>query len=812
MVTAFVHSSCNTVSGSNPQRRLLKDSPAASTLTTRRWSRVNLASVARTLFSLINAGRVREAASLFESTKKPDTFLWNLMIRGYANAELYEEAVDVYRRMQDAGVWADHFTFPFMIKSCANSSSYYDGLRVHAKIIKVGLDSDIFICNSLITMYSKFGLLSTAERVFFEMPVRDDVSWNSLVDGYVSNGEGWRSLVCIKQMQEDFGMKLDWFAITSAVAACSLELCLEQGKEIHCHVIRNGLESDIKLQTALLDMYCKNGDMIYAERLFSSMSRRNIVTWNALIGGYALNDEPLRAFASAIKMQDNYMIPDVITLVNLLPVCAELRSMDHGKAIHALAIRKGFLPHLILETALMDMYAKSGDLKPSELLFKKMTEKSLVSWNAMIAAYVQNGRNLEALELFLHLQEGPLRPDVFTITSIIPACAELASLQQGKQIHSYVLRAGYGSDTVVLNSIINMYARCGDLNISRQVFDRLTWRDLVSWNILIMGYAIHGYGKAALELFSAMKDTGLKPNQSTFTSVLTACSITGLSDEGWLHFDSLQREYGMSPEIEHYGCMVDLLGRTGDLRAAIEFINKMPLVPTARIWGSILTAGRNNRNIEVAEFAAKHILRLEHDNTGCYVLLSSMYADAGKWEDVDRVMSLMMQKGLNRTAARSLVEFDGKTCSFVNGDKSHSQSNKIHQVSSVLSRKIEEAACDPGTIFDPIVAVMKKANSPYRHSLRLAVIFRLISSPVGSPVLVKKNVRISERRRRKRREEKWQRGGRRQRRVRGHRRGGTVQSGVRCRRRGLGKFRGRSARSIARGPSGRLFYRNRLIS
>ncbi|URE38414.1 PPR repeat [Musa troglodytarum] len=186
-----------------------------------------------------------------------------------------------------------------------------------------------------------------------------------------------------------------------------------------------------------------------------------------------------------------------------------------------------------------------------------------------------------------------------------------------------------------------MYARCGDLNIARQVFDRMPCRDLVSWNVLIMGYAIHGHGEAALELFSAMKDAGLKPNQSTFTSVLTACSITGLSDEGWLHFDSMQQEHGMSPEIEHYGCMVDLLGRTGDLRAAMDFINKMPLVPTARIWGSLLTAGRNNRNIEVAEFAAEQILRLEHDNTGCYVLLSSMYADAGKREDVDRVMSLM---------------------------------------------------------------------------------------------------------------------------------------------------------------------------
>ncbi|WOL00691.1 hypothetical protein Cni_G09404 [Canna indica] len=719
------------------------DGASASISTTRRRStRVNQAHVARVLFNFINSSHIQEALSLFESIKKPDTFLWNLMIRGYANTELYEEAMDIYRQMQDAGVWADHFTFPFVIKSFANSSSYEDGLKLHGKLFKIGLDSDIFICNSLIAMYVKFGLLEDAEKVFYEMPVRDDVSWNSLVDGYVSNGEGMMSLLFLKQMQQVFGMKLDCFAMTSALAACSLEKCLKQGKEIHCYVIKNGLDSDIKLQTSLLDMYCKTGEMIYAKILFNFIYGRNVVTWNVLIGGYALNDEPLQAFSSAIQMQANGINPNAITLVNLLSACAEIRSMHHGKAIHALATRKGFISHLVLDTALLDMYAKCGDLKSMQLLFEMMSEKSLVSWNTIIAALVQHGRNIEAVQLFLELQRGPLQPDVFTISSVISAYAELASLRKGKQIHNYIMKSGYGSDCVVLNSIIHMYARCGHLDASRQVFDKMMCKDLVSWNTLIMGYGIHGHGKTALELFSAMKDIGLRPDQSTFTSVLTACSVTGLTDEGWLHFSSMQQEYGMTPEIEHYGCMVDLLGRLGDLKAAIEFIRKMPSVPSTRIWASLLTASRNNKNIEVAEYAAERIFQLENDNTGCYVLLSSMYADARKWDDVERVMSLMKHKGLKKMTPQSLVELNGKSCTFVNGDKFHAESSRIHEVSSILSSKIVKDIVELGTIFNPINIATKKANFPNRHSARLAVIFGLISSPLGSPVLVKKNVRV----------------------------------------------------------------------
>nr|UPT48635.1 pentatricopeptide repeat protein AaPPR525 [Agave angustifolia]UPT48675.1 pentatricopeptide repeat protein AaPPR587 [Agave angustifolia]UPT49466.1 pentatricopeptide repeat protein AaPPR536 [Agave angustifolia] len=683
------------------------------------------------------------ALALFQAAEKPDTFIWNVMIRGYTNLGMFEKAIDFYYQMQAAGVREDYYTFPFVIKSCAALLSCDEGLKIHGKLFKIGLDSNLFICNSLIAMYAKMGLIDSAERVFSEMTTIDVVSWNSMIDGFVSNEEWWQSLSCFKKMQEDILMKPDRLAVISALEACSSTMSLGLGKEIHCNIIRQGFESDIKVRASLLDMYCKCGSMAYAERLFNTMIDRNIVIWNVMICGYAMNDQPHEAVACLTEMQADGMDPDTITMVNLLPACAQLRSKTYGKTVHGAAMRQGLIPHLVLETALIDIYCKCGELRLAELLFDQMAERSLVSWNTMIAGYVQNGQSMKALRLFLKLlEDGAPKPDDFTISSIISAYAELKSLRHGEQIHGYAMKLGYGANNFVLNSIINMYARSGDLQGSRRVFDRMLCKDITSWNTIIMGCGIHGLGDTALDLFSDMKESCLQPDESTFVSVLSACSISGLVDEGWTHFDSMQKEFGIAPQIDHYGCMVDLLGRTGDLQQAIDFIEKMPLVPTARIWGALLTASRNNNNIEVAEFAAERIFALEHDNTGCYVLLSNMYADAERWEDVERMRGIMKEQGFQQTTGKSMVELNSKTSSFINGDRSHEESNTIHQVLNFLSRQIGEDADDPITAFKPVDKAARTENSPRKHSVRLAVAFGLISSTIGTPVLVKKNVRI----------------------------------------------------------------------
>ncbi|KAK8964978.1 Pentatricopeptide repeat-containing protein [Platanthera guangdongensis] len=525
-------------------------------------------------------------------------------------------------------------------------------------------------------MYSKLRRLESAEMVFLQMPARAVVSWNTMIDGYVSNGEGSKSLSCFRSMVEvDSGVKPDVVGVMSAIEAGSMEILPKKsGREIHCYIIRQQFESEIKVMTTLLDMYCNCGEMENAER-------------------------------------------------------------------------KGLLPHSVLQTAFASMYAKRGQLRSAKLLFDMMFEKSLVSWNVMIAAYVQNDKSMEAMSLFqLLLMEGEplLKPDVFTISSIIPAYSELASLRQDKPIHGYVFKPGYHHNTLTLNSIMYMYAKCGDLKASTTVFDKMPLRgdDLVTWNTIILAHALHGFGKTALEKFSDMKrEARFQPNESTFFSVLSACSVSGLMNEAWMYFEMMQSGHNLHPQIEHYGCIVDLLGRAGEPEKAMEFIERMPVTPTSRIWGSLITAGRNNGRIEVEEFAAERILQLDHDNTGCYVILYAMYADAGRWDEAGRVISAMKANGLHRTKGRSFVELDHQNCncSFEEGERLHDEINTIELVSDILSAQIGEGDGFIDKLRDSGTKESIRAN---RHSVRLAVCFGLISSAVGKPILVKKNVRI----------------------------------------------------------------------
>ncbi|XP_047084194.1 pentatricopeptide repeat-containing protein At4g35130, chloroplastic-like [Lolium rigidum] len=691
------------------------------------------------------AGRLDDALDALASSGSRDAFLHNVLIRAFADAGHPAGALAAYRAMLLAGARPDRFTFPVVLKCCARLGDIDHGRAAHSAAIRLGAaGADAHTGNSLLAFYARLGAVGDAERVFDGMRVRDLVTWNSMVDGYVSNGLGALALDCFREMPDS--VQHDGVGIIAALAACCLESALAQGREVHAYVIRHGLlERDVKVGTSLLDMYCKCGAVASAESVFASMPSRTVVTWNCMIGGYALNGQPGEAFDCFVRMKAEGHQVEVVTAINLLAACAQTEKNPlYGRSVHGFVTRRQFLPHVVLETALLEMYSKVGRVESSEAVFGRMANKTLVSWNNMIAAYMYKEMYREAIALFLDLLNQPLHPDYFTISAVVPAFVLLGLLRQCRQMHSYIIRLGYGESTLIMNAVMHMYARCGDVVSSREIFDKMADKDVISWNTMIMGYAIHGQGRTALDMFSEMKCNGLQPNESTFVSVLTACSVSGLADEGWTQFNSMQREYGMIPQIEHYGCMADLLGRAGDLREVLKFIEGMPIAPTFRIWGSLLTASRNRNDVDLAEYAAERIfqLELEHDNTGCYVLLSSMYADAGRWRDVERIKSLMTQKGLQRTDARSIVELHGVTCSFVNGDTTHPRSKTIHEVSDVLSRKIGETD-DPRNQCDPIsLTSTRRTTVPNKHSVRLAVIFGLISSEAGTPVLVKKNVRI----------------------------------------------------------------------
>lgn len=666
------------------------------------------------------------------------------MIKGFVNNGLFKEASDFFRRMEFEGFRADKYTYPFVIKACAGLLCLKEGKKVHAKLVKVGLDLDVYVCNSLVSMYMKVGCVELGEKVFKEMPLRDLVSWNSMVSGYQLAGDGLSSLVWLREMAFA-GMRPDKFSFISGLGACSIDGRGRNGKEIHCQVIRSGFEMDLMVETSLLYMYGKCGNVDYAERVFDRIVHKNIVAWNAMIAGYVLNSCFYESFACAKKMQEvGKLKPDAITMINLLPSCAQMRALLMGKSIHASAIRKGFIPHLVLETSLVDFYGRCAKLKLAEHIFMRINGKNLASWNAMIAAYVHNGRYTEALELFRHILYESVKPDAITIASVLPAYAELASLSEGKKIHAFSIKLGLSSNTIISNSVTYLYAKCGDLQTARRCFDGMLCKDVVSWNTIIMAYAIHGFGRTSIQLFREMIENGIEPNKSTFVSLLSSCSISGMVDEGWEYFNSMKRDYGIDPGIEHFGCMLDLIGRTRNLDLAKHFVEEIPFVPTARLWGSLLAASRKTNDIELAEVAAKHVLSLEHDNTGCYVLLSNIYAEAGRWEDVERIKSLMSREGIVKTIGCSIVEKDCKIHRFVDQDRSNAQLNMINDV---ILRMIGEKKDDYARSITKLRGrdlTRKLPNSPENHSVRSAISFGLISAELGSPVLVRKNIRICE--------------------------------------------------------------------
>lgn len=709
--------------------------------------RQNLA-LARNLLGVLDSGNLDYALDVFENMYKQRSYIWNVLIRGLTDNEFFEEAIYFYHRMLWEGVQVDHFTFPFVVKACTALFALVEGEKIHSRIIKMGFDIDLFICNSLIVMYSKLGCIDQSEKIFEDMPIKDLVSWNSMISGFVSVGDSWRSLMCLRGMQ-NLGKIPDRFSLISTLAACSLKGYLLSGKEAHCQVIRKYFESDSMIQTSLIDMYGKCGLVDYSERLFNKLSQRNIILWNAIIGAYALNNKAEEAFTCFKRMRafDN-LDPDSVTLLNLLNSCLRLGSLFHGKSIHGFAIRNGFFPNVVLETALVDMYGKCGMLNMAECIFIGMKEKNLISWNTMIGAYVQSGSHEEALQLFQDLCSEPLEPDEYTYTGILPAYAEISLPKQANQIHGRIIKSGFGfSSIIICNSLINMYAKCGDIQSAEKIFKRMSCeKDVVSWNTIIMAYGIHGFGENSINLFSAMTQKGIKPNASTFVSLLTSCSIAGMVDEGHKYFNLMMEDHDIDPGIEHYGCMLDLLGRSGNLDLAKNFIDKMPLAPTTRIWGSLLAASRHHGNLELAQLSADRITSLEHsNNVGCYLLLANMYADARRWEDSERIRQLMKDKGLQKTVAGTMIEHNGKTYQFTNYDHSHPESNIIYYSLDIISRKIsEDLYVHSISKFRPANIKRRRANSSTYHSVRVAICFGLLNTAIGHPILVRKNVRICE--------------------------------------------------------------------
>ncbi|CAI9090044.1 OLC1v1024728C1 [Oldenlandia corymbosa var. corymbosa] len=726
-------------------------------------------------------------------------FYWNTLIKNTTvYAQDYKYAFHIFREMLRLSWRPDGYTYPYVLKACGELPTLQWGASVHAIAFHDGFVScNVFVCNGIIAMYGKCGKLGDAEQVFretWQKGIADVISWNSVSAAYLQSGNPRKVMDVFKLMasKADSSLQADVVSLVNVLPACATLNAWSTGEELHSYAIRRGLVQDTFVGNALLDMYAKCAFMDEAERIFEEMEVKDVVTWNAMVTGYSqigryddalslfekmreeniklnvvtwsaviagyaqrgLGKESLDVFRE--MMRDTDSKPNVVTLASVLSGCAAAGALDKGRETHCYAIKE-FLnldgneleDDLMVINGLIDMYAKSKCIEVASMMFDSMGRNygNVVTWTVMIGGHAQHGEANDALRLFSEMVSYPkkiLVPNSFTVSCALVACARLNALRLGRQIHAYVLRNGFESAMLfVANCLIDMYAKSGDVNAARLVFDTMNQRNTVSWTSLMTGYGMHGFGEEALQVFDEMRQAGLPIDGVTFLVVLYACSHSGLVDKGLSYFNRMSSDFGVLPGAEHYVCMVDLLGRAGRLNEAVDLIATMPMEPTPAIWVALLGACRLHAKVELAEFAASKLSELESENDGTYTLLSNIYANARRWKDVTRIRLLMKSKGIRKRPGYSWVQGKQGTATFYAGDRSHSMSDKIYDLLAELVERIKLMGYVPETSFSlHDVDDEQKGDLLLEHSEKLALAYGILTTAPGLPIRITKNLRV----------------------------------------------------------------------
>lgn len=461
-----------------------------------------------------------------------------------------------------------------------------------------------------------------------------------MIAAYVEHGNCREALILFEQMQWE-RVRPDKVTFLVILSACASQAALTEGKRMHIHMILNGYASDLVLATAAINMYAKCGNLEEAFCVFEYMHERDVVSWNAMISACSQHGDGKKVIHLCNQMQQDGVFPCKITFVSILEACASEGLLAKGKHIHACIMQGEFMLDIFVVTALVNMYHKCGRLDEAHRVFNKISEHDAVSWSAIITAYSQQGQGMEALQLFNQMQREGVIPDCVVFVNILSACASQAALMNGMMIHTCIANIGVDLDATVANSLVNMYSKCGRMQDARRVFDRMPKRDILSFNIMIAGYAQHGHSKESFQLFDEMQQGGVSPDTVSFASIISACSHSGLVDEGHHCLTFMKKNHCIRLTGEHYDCMLDLLGRAGQLDEAEILINGMPIQPTSVSWMTLLGACRKQMDVERGEHIARHMFEMHPRNYSPYVMLSNIYAAAGRGDDAERIISMM---------------------------------------------------------------------------------------------------------------------------------------------------------------------------
>ncbi|KAM7279734.1 hypothetical protein ACFE04_006868 [Oxalis oulophora] len=641
---------------------------------------------------------IRMAQRVFDFMMVKSVVSWNAMITSYFQLGASWEALSVFKRMVIDEVEIDRVTLLVVIQASAVVGCFKIAMQVHNIAIKLNYVHDLFIVNALVNMYSEIGYIELARKLFDSNPTTDIALWNSMLSSYSENGFLEEAVILFAKMRTEGFSENEGTAIIM-LSLCAKLLCgLLKGKSIHAHIIKSRMEIDISMGNALLSMYEELGCIESAMTIFLEMGDVDVISYNIMILALARNSMIGEALDFYKLMHETGIEPNFYTLISLLSACEEGTFLNVGKSIHGYAIKQGIEKNISFNTALIDMYMNCGDEEISLKLFEGYKSKDVISWNALIASCIRNNKADKAMFLFNRMIV-EWEPNSVTIINILSSCTHLANLSLGQCLHAYTIRrwtTNFGFFNLSLaNSFITMYARCGSLTYAEKIFGNLSKKDTISWNAMITGYGIQGRAVDAFLIFSQMLADGFRPNGITFVSLLSTCSHCGLISEGLHLFNSMIWDFNVIPELSHYGCVVDLLGRGGRLDEAMEFVKLMPIKPDASIWRALLSAFRDNPNIEQVENIFEKLIKLEPNNAGNFVLLSNIYAAAGLWSEVRWIRKWLRENGLKKPAGVSWIVVRNRIHSFTAGDTSHYESDKIYGMLSSQLISLKEAGFVP---------------------------------------------------------------------------------------------------------------------
>ncbi|XP_022761183.1 pentatricopeptide repeat-containing protein At3g12770-like [Durio zibethinus] len=610
------------------------------------------------------------------------------------------------------------FSLLHFLHLSATHESHQLNKQAHARVFLFGLTQNPFLASKLVSLYASFGHITESRAVFDSVEDKSIYLWNLMINGYLRSYSYIEAFDLFCKMGH-FNAKPDDYTLATVSKVAGEIRDLKVGKLVHCQSIKTGFVLDIVVSNSLISMYGKCGEFEAMKKVFEEMCERNVGSWNALILGYANSGDWILQkdlWEIVRNMQIDGMKLDEFTISSLLSLSgAEGPCVcNYGRELHCYILKNeldsSFGSHVHLGCCLIHMYSKSSKVLMGRNVFDRMRFRNVYAWTAMINGYVENGDFDEALVLFREMQlSDGIEPNKVSIVSVLPACSSSASLMAGKQIHGYAIRKELSHVVALCNALIDMYSKCGSLNSARQVFENGSFcKDAISWTSMINGYGLHGKGEEAISLYNRMLLLGNKPDTITLVGVLSACGRLGLVNKGLSLYNTITNEYGMKPTVEICACVVDMLGRSGQLDQALDFIKTMPVEPGPSVWGALVSASIMHGNIEMQDLAHRFLIQLEPENPSNYVSLSNFHASSKRWDAVAGLRKMMKERGLRKAPGCSWININGKTHCYYVADKSHPHSVSIYEILDGLNF-IMKAAGYPSD-FEELTQITSQIN------------------------------------------------------------------------------------------------------